>query len=110
MTLAQTYQKEIDAITRIIASEYQPEKIILFGSAARGDLRDQSDIDLLIIKESSQKPYYRSIDVLHVLKKIHRQLPLDAVVMTPEEFALGKKHNRYFIEQVLKEGKIVYEA
>lgn len=110
MTLAQTYQQEITAITQTIAADYQPKKIILFGSAARGELHGNSDIDLLIIKESSKKAYDRTVDLLHILKNVDRHFPLDPLVMTPAEFALGEQQGRYLIRQIIKDGQVLYEA
>lgn len=110
MTLTESYQQEIATITQTIAESYRPDKIILFGSAARGDLHEHSDIDLLIIKQSSQKSYYRTVDVLNVLKNVRRHFSLDPVVMTPAEFTLGEQQGRYFIKQILKDGQVLYEA
>lgn len=103
-------KKEIERLVQVIKDKYQPEKIILFGSAAHSDMNASSDIDLLIIKPSQKKRYYRAQDVFTILKDTKRTLPLDAIVLTPEEFEQGRQAKRYFIRQIVKEGKVLYEA
>ena len=85
-----------------------PEKIILFGSYAKGNPKPESDIDLLIIKITNQKPGKR---IEQVLKLTWGNIPhIEPQVLTPEEFKQAIEENRFFItEEVLKYGKILYE-
>jgi len=85
-----------------------PEKIILFGSFAKGRERPESDIDLLIIKRTKKKPADR---VAEVLRFIWGHVPnIEPQVLTPEEFSKAVAENRFFItEEVLKYGKTIYE-
>ena len=85
-----------------------PEKIILFGSAAKGKIRQDSDIDVLIVKRTKKSPAER---VAEVLKAVWGNIPnVEPQVLTPSEFYQAVTENRFFITQeVLKYGKIIYE-
>ncbi len=91
---------------RIVAA-YKPEKIILFGSAATGNARADSDLDLLIIKRT-RKPYFKRIkEVNHA---IHIWRSTDVFVLTPEELKRGLRDNRFFLtREILAKGKVIYD-
>lgn len=86
-----------------------PEKIILFGSFARGKAKADSDIDVLIVKKTDKRPVDRIADVL---KLVWGNIPhIEPQVLTPEEFDEAIVNNNFFITQeVLKYGKVIYEA
>lgn len=86
----------------------EPEKIILFGSFAKGNAGLNSDIDLLIIKQTNKRPADR---VAEVLPLIWGNIPhIEPQVMTPKEISKGLAENRFFITQeILKHGKTIYE-
>jgi len=86
--------------------EYEPEKIILFGSAARGEADEYSDLDFLIIKETNLRFLRRLIEVGKILKEFSK---VDVFVYTPKEFAEMKSRKNPFIEQALRNGRVVYE-
>jgi predicted nucleotidyltransferase len=91
---------------RIVAA-YRPEKIILFGSAATGNAREDSDLDLLIIKRT-KKPYFER--VLEVCRAIHIWRSTDIIVLTPEEYDRALADNRYLLtKEILPKGKVIYE-
>jgi len=85
-----------------------PQKIIIYGSYAKGKIRPESDIDILIIKKTRKKPADR---IAEVLKLVWGYIPhIEPQVLTPEEFAKAVSENRFFITQeVLKYGKVIYE-
>lgn len=85
---------------------YEPDKVILFGSTARGDTDEYSDIDLIVIKETNERFVQRLIDVTAFLPK---DLAIDAFVYTSEEFERMVENGNPFIEQALKDGVVVYE-
>lgn len=109
MTLHESYQKEINSLTKVIRERYQPEKIILFGSAARGELRQGSDIDMLIIKDVKGRSYDRMVDVLRLVQNAPPRLPFTPIVLTRQEYARGLQENRYFFRQIDKDGRVLYE-
>ena len=100
-------QAILDDIIRRIVEVAQSEKIILFGSAARGDMNRHSDVDLLIIKECANP--------LELMGQIYQNLhrvgaAVDAIVVTPQSVERYKDTHALVIKPALREGKVVYEA
>ena len=100
-------QKILDDIIRRIVEVAHPEKIILFGSAARGEMGPNSDVDLLIIKKGA--------DALDLMGQIYRNLhgvgaAVDAIVVTPEDVERFKDSHALVIKSALREGRVVYAA
>ncbi len=96
----------LEAVIQRLINGYDPERIILFGSHATGEARTESDIDLLIVKETDERPIDRRIEVERLLSD--RRVPLDLLVYTPRElldlFAAGSP----FIEEVVESGRVLY--
>ena len=92
-------------IQQLIAN-YKPEKIILFGSRVTRNVHEDSDYDFLIIKETSTRRLNRREEAL---RNTTRTVPLDLIILTPEEFNTLKEMNSQFIEEILSTGKVVYE-
>lgn len=96
----------IEEIKERLIRSYDPERIILYGSHAQGGAGERSDIDLLILKDTNERPIERRIQVEKLLAD--RPLPLDILVYTPKEirylFSIGSP----FIEEVLKTGRVLY--
>ena len=82
-------QKEIENISSQIIEKYKPEKVILFGSAARGEAGPDSDLDFLIIKKDT--PYYGADRIRELSRMIDRNVPVDFLVYRPEEWELRFK-------------------
>ncbi|MDP3994856.1 MAG: nucleotidyltransferase domain-containing protein [bacterium] len=94
-------------INKII--EYcKPDKIILFGSLARGEEKSDSDIDLLIIKDSNKKRAFRIKEVFEAIRGVDRKYPLDPIVYTQQEIGKRLSLGDFFIKKVMEEGKIMY--
>ncbi|PKN29023.1 MAG: hypothetical protein CVU64_10355 [Deltaproteobacteria bacterium HGW-Deltaproteobacteria-21] len=100
------FEMEIKSITAQIVQKYGPEKIILFGSAARGAVGPDSDADFLIIK--SQTPYYGADRIRELSRLIDRDIPVDFLVYRPEEFEKRPQMGDPFLKAILKEGKVLY--
>jgi predicted nucleotidyltransferase len=101
--------RKLSEINRVVSSllDYQPEKIILFGSAARGDADEYSDLDLIVIKKSNQRFVERLVEVMAYLPR--EVVKADVLVYTPEEFQAMQEEGNPFIEQALKDGVVLYE-
>lgn len=99
-------EAKIQEMVRKIVEKFQPEKIILFGSWARGDAGPDSDVDLLvIIPTASKKETTRQIGVtLHAMG-----IPKDVVVTTPEEFERRKNIVGTIAYPANREGRVLYE-
>ncbi len=99
--------KKIADISNIITKNYAPDKIILFGSYATGNYNENSDIDLLIIKDTDTPRYKRGQTVRKFL--YGAMVPLDIVVYTNSEVENSKNTKYSFIYEVFKTGKIIYD-
>ena len=99
-------EKELDRIVATLIEKYKPEKIILFGSLATGKIQEWSDIDLLIIKETSTRRVYRRAEAL---KEIERNVPIDVIILTPDEVKFLCDENSLFIKDIFEKGSVVYE-
>jgi len=100
-------QKQIDAIKRIIVESERPDKVVLFGSYARGENNENSDLDLLVIKNSSLPRYKRAKEIRLLLSKYIFQK--DILFYTPEEVDSWSNVSNAFITTALREGKVLYE-
>jgi len=101
--------EEAKGLAKKIAEEYKPEKIILFGSAATGDIRENSDVDLLVVKDTSDRPIERDQQVLRLLNPIRTQIPVDVLVLTPEEINWRLEAEDPFVFDMLEESTVLYE-
>lgn len=96
-----------EEVVRRIRAVAEPERIILFGSQARGDAKPSSDIDLLIIAQSDLPRYKRSVPFYRALLGLG--VAKDIIVYTPEEVEDWKTASCSLVAAVLREGKVLYE-
>ncbi len=97
----------IDEMTKRIVHKFNPDKIILFGSYARGDAGQDSDVDLLVIMPVASSK--REVAVEIGLELYDAGLPKDIVVATPEEIERYRDVSGTVIYPALREGKVLYE-
>ncbi len=97
----------LDRIVRTIVERFDPRRIILFGSRARGDADRESDIDLFIEMESEKSPPERALDVISLFGL--RKWSMDVFVCTPQEVERLKDVNGTLVSIVEAEGKVIYE-
>ena len=99
--------RQIEDVSGRIAAEFEPERILLFGSYAWGAPSPDSDVDLLVILPFEGKAVAKSVEMR---LKIKPPFPVDLLVRTPEKIherlALGDP----FIRSILDKGKVLYEA
>jgi len=101
-------KKAIDDVIRQIGEKFKPRKIILFGSYARGNPRPESDIDLLVVMDTSLREVQQEILIQQNLEM--DLFGLDLIVMTPTKLEERVTLGDSFLREILREGKIVYEA
>ncbi len=95
-----------DIVSRIVET-VRPEKIILFGSAARGDMGSNSDVDLLIVREGGHS---RKL-VGQVYRRLHGVgAAVDAVMVSPADVERYRDSHALVIKPALAEGIVVYDA
>ncbi|MHC4202361.1 MAG: nucleotidyltransferase domain-containing protein [Planctomycetota bacterium] len=97
----------IDRVTRTIVERFNPKRIVLFGSHARGEADPESDLDLFIEMESDKRPPERIMEVSEAFGL--RDWPMDMVVYTPDETERFRKTRGTLASIVEAEGKVLYE-
>ncbi len=97
-----------DMVDKLVA-EYQPEKIILFGSHAHGEPDSGSDIDLLIVKDTSERYIDRCCTVRGILSDRKRKIGIDTIVVTPDELSGRIAIGDQFVNQILTKGCVLHE-
>jgi len=99
-------EREIKNVAERIGRQIDAEQVILFGSHARGEATEYSDVDLLIIAQSDLPRFKRS----RVLYKSLVPYPfgMDLLVYTPDEIEQGRRSPLSFVSTALREGKTVY--
>jgi predicted nucleotidyltransferase len=103
-------RRVIRRILQKIVAEYAPQKVILFGSYAWGNPGPDSDIDLLIVKETTERFLERWTTVQRILSGTHRSLPVETLVLTPQEVEKRLAVGDQFIAEILEKGEVLYAA
>lgn len=94
---------------------YQPQKIYIYGSYARGQNKKDSDLDVLIIKNTNKQPRQRLGDVYSLIysrKNLESRafnISIEPIVYTPREFEIRKNINDSFIKELVKDAQLIYE-
>ena len=98
-----------DKIKRFLEDikKYDPEKVIIFGSAATGSADEYSDIDAVVIKKTENRFLERLVEAGKFISAVSE--PVDIFIYTPEEWERHRQYNTVFYEQVMKTGKVTYE-
>ena len=99
-------QELIDEIVRRVLTVGQPDKIILFGSAARGDLDPDSDVDLLVLRETIADRYSEAGAIYQAMYSY--RYPCDIVLMSTDWFARFKNVAGTVAYPANKEGRLIY--
>jgi predicted nucleotidyltransferase len=99
-------ERIIDEMVRRIVARFDPERIILFGSAARGEAGPDSDVDLLVVMRVQGLKRQNQLEIRRVLRGI--RTPVDIVVSTPEEFDWRQEIVGTIEYPAVKEGRVLY--
>ncbi len=98
--------KEIQPIIKRIVEGYAPQKIFLFGSRAWGTPTVDSDYDFVIIKKGKKNFF---TEAYKVRRLINGQIAADILIYTPREFEDRAKEGDLFLQEIIKNGKCLYE-
>ncbi|MEK9165653.1 MAG: nucleotidyltransferase domain-containing protein [Patescibacteria group bacterium] len=98
-------QNLIAQIVERLKKRYNPEKVILFGSYAKGLNDENSDMDFFIVKNTKKNMIERLREVSALF--LDRRIGMDFVIYTPEELRQRIQMNDVFVQDILKEGKIL---
>ncbi len=90
----------------LLTEHGNPEKVILFGTLAQGSVHEWSDIDLVVVEQTSLPFFQRLKRLRRILKP---RVAMDVVQYTPEEFDRMCAERPFFREEILAKGRVVYE-
>ena len=97
--------KDVNKIITQIKKGYKPEKIILFGSFACGKPKENSDVDLVVIKKTKERAIRRMMRMAKIVKS---PLGADILVYTPREWDEALKNGDFFVREIEENGKVIY--
>ncbi len=97
---------DITEFSRRVAEEFDPDRIILFGSHARGNTHDYSDVDVLVVLNFEGKWLDKSLEIL---RRIDPPFAIDLITRRPEDVELRYREHDPLIRAALDEGKVLYE-
>lgn len=97
----------ISGVVSVIAQNCNPEKIVLFGSAAAKRTRRDSDLDLLVVMDSALPRHKRTAPIRLLFSPY--PCPMDILVYTPAEIRKWRGATNHIVAEALDQGKVVYE-
>lgn len=96
----------VQQIINELVKNYQPEKVILFGSRVAGKTHKDSDVDLVVIKQTNKNFYDR---IEEASGSVDHILPIDIIVYTPEEFKKMSRESWFVKKEIIAKGRVVYD-
>ena len=102
----QLLEQELKRYLGLLTGHDQPEQVILFGSLVSGNVRPESDIDLVIVKQTDL-PFWKRLREMRRL--LQPRVGTDILVYTPNEFEQLRQQRSFFRDEILGKGKVVYE-
>ncbi len=100
----QDVMKRIKVISERLKKEYNAEKVILYGSYAKGEATEDSDVDIFIIAPTEERFFDRMARVLEIVRDLYDGLALSPIVLRPEEVAERLRIGDQFVQEILESG------
>jgi uncharacterized protein len=98
--------RAIEMMVRRIVRQFRPDRVILFGSHARGEAGPDSDVDLLVVMQVEGSRREKAVEIAVALHDI--RVPKDIIVTTPEDFEWRKEIVGTIERPATREGKVLY--
>ena len=101
--------REIKRWCERVAREFRPEKIVIFGSYARGTPTEDSDVDVLVVMPLARGQ--RDVrQAAAIRERVRASFPMDVIVRSPQQIARRLAQGDGFIAEVLRHGRLMYEG
>ena len=100
-------RRDINAVVKRIVQKFDPERIILFGSYAYGKPHPYSDVDLLVVMRTKERPLAKQLEISRALSP--HPFGIDILVYAPREIKSRITMGDYFLREIVTKGKVVYE-
>jgi predicted nucleotidyltransferase len=97
----------IESLSKRIAEEFRPDRIILFGSYAYGEPTEDSDVDLLVIMAFRGKSVYKAAEIL---TRVEPKFSVDILVRTQSQVRKRIAMDDWFMQEIVAQGRVLYEA
>ena len=100
-------RSRVRGFVKRLVREFNPDRVVLFGSYARGRPTDDSDVDVLVVMEHGKR---RNTDqAIEIDLRLDREFPLDLIVRRPAELRRRLALGDMFLRNIIEEGKVLYE-
>jgi uncharacterized protein len=103
-------RRDLNRLLNKLLVGYAPQQVILFGSFAYGKPDQHSDLDLLIVKETTKSPFQRRVEVGRIVQDQSRVTPIQPLVITPQELKEQLQIGNPFLIEILQKGEMLYDA
>jgi uncharacterized protein len=100
-------QRTISSFARQVAQQFNPQKIILFGSYAYGKPTEDSDVDILVVMPFKGRNPEKATEIWMATKP---RFPIDIMVRKPAELKKRLEMGDFFLREIMEKGKVLYEA
>lgn len=101
-------RRDIEATCDAIVREFEPLKVILFGSYAYGTPTEDSDVDLLVVMPVPPEDFRRK--AVEIRLRVPHPFPLDLLVRSPEQIAHRLALNDWFMKEITERGQVLYDS
>jgi len=102
--MSQDIHERLQKISERLKKEYYAEKVILYGSHAKGEATEDSDVDILVIAPTEERFFERMATVLGLVRDLYNGLALSPIVLQPEEVSERLKRGDQFVKQIIEHG------
>ena len=100
-------RQEIQEFSDRLVEEFRPRRVVLFGSHAHGRPRQDSDVDLLVVMPFRGNSVRKAMEIV---RKLRPRFAVDLVVRSPQQFRRRVDQNDFFLKDVVRKGRVLYEA